>query len=282
MGTYEKADQLLVILSNAPVGSADGLFRDDQAKEWMESCVMRAVKKLQAAEYHHANIDSEIQDLRKMAGTAREKAHTGFMRSEQDKVAFELDAFLAAARSCIDFVSGMLALHFKGMDRKTSITSLLKRADEGSAGPFAGLLRQSQEWIEYIRKYRDEYVHYRTIHVTGGYKSESRGGDVVVSVLPVLVPANIRYDKPTTRATRNLPVLADIHEMVGIEGVPPCPGPVSDESKKLAEELSAFAEQQRDMVPVEDFCGQHLEKLHQFVSNSFREVVDLGFRAHVG
>jgi len=54
LDTYEQADALLDVLDKAPVATPGALFRQNQTKEWMESCVIRAVKKLQAAEYHHA------------------------------------------------------------------------------------------------------------------------------------------------------------------------------------------------------------------------------------
>jgi hypothetical protein len=76
------------------------------------------------AEYHCANINAEIQRLRKLAkqSSRRSSLTQGgmFMFGEQQKIAYELDAFLAAARSCIDFVAGMIALHL-GMEWRTSI-----------------------------------------------------------------------------------------------------------------------------------------------------------------
>ncbi len=39
---------------------------------------------------------------------------------------------------------------------------------------------------------------------------------------------------------------------------------------------------QGNYVPVEDFYSQHLEKLHQFVSESFQEVLALKFQTYAG
>jgi hypothetical protein len=181
LNTYEQADALLDALREAPVGTPGALFTQNRTKEWMESCVIRAVKKLQAAEYHRANIDSEIQELHKQAEAARDKRHSGSVHSEQQAIAFELDAFLAAARSCIDFISGMLALHW-GMDHKTSIQDLLKKANKDSTAPFSDLLRRWRDWILLVREYRDQCVHYRTLDLTGGYQVESQGENVVARV----------------------------------------------------------------------------------------------------
>jgi hypothetical protein len=284
LNTYEQADALLDVLHKAPVGTPGALFSQVCAKEWMESCVVRAVKKLQAAEYHRANIDSKIQDLHRKAEETAREGYTSLVRSEYDSVAFELDAFLAAARSCIDFISGMLALHFEGMNRRTSIATLLNKADKHPTAPFSGLLMEWRVWIEQVRNYRDECVHYRTIHMTGGYKVVSRGGNAVATVLPILVAQEIPPDKPTTRRERGqVEFLADIQEMVGIAGVPSCAeSSGSEAAERLTNLLSELGRTRRGMVPIEDFCGQHLEKLHRFVSASFKEVVDLGFRSCVG
>jgi uncharacterized protein YyaL (SSP411 family) len=285
LNTYELADKLLDVLDKAPVGTSGVLFKDNLARQWMESCIIRAVKKLQAAEYHHANVVSEIRELHKTARRAAKsfKGTRGkmFTRVEKDKIAFELDAFLASARSCIDFTSGMLALHIKGMHRRTGSTRLLELVKKDSAAPFHGLLTKWQEWIEEVKKYRDECIHYQTIYVSGGFEIESRGGKKVATIIPVLVPKEILPDKPTTRTGRNAMMLVDIHKNIGIEGVPPhAKGPLSDDAKKVMEILAEF-KRDEGYIPVEDFCGQHLEELHQFVWESFREVLPLKFRSHV-
>jgi len=267
------------------VGVSGALFTNDLAKQWMESCIIRAVKKLQAAEYHHANIYSEIQAIRKTARrTARSlRGSHGkmFTRVEEDQIAFELDAFLAATRACIDFVSGMLALHIKGMNRRTGSTSLLKTIGTHSTTSFSHLLTKWKEWIEEVKNYRDECIHYQTIYVSGSYEIESRGGKKVATIIPVLVPKEMLPDKPTTRRGRNAMMLVDIHKCIGIEGVPPhATGPLSGAAEKVMEILAEFKNGRH--VPVEEFCGQHLEKLHQFVSESFREVLRLKFRSYVG
>lgn len=285
MNTYEQADQLLDVLDQAPVGVSGALFADDLAKQWMESCIIRAVKKLQAAEYHHANIYSEIQDLHKTARRATRSLRGThgkmFARAEKDQIAFELDAFLAATRACVDFVSGMLALHIKGMHRKTGSTALLKNVQTNATAPFNDLLTKWKAWIEEMKEYRDECIHYQTIYVSGGYEIESRGGKKVVKIIPVLVPKEILPDKPTTRRGRNAMMIVDIHKNIGIAGIPPhATGALSDEAKGIMDLLAEFKEDR--YVPVEDFCGQHLEKLHQFVFESFREVFPLKFASYVG
>ena len=125
---------------------------------------------------------------------------------------------------------------------------------------------------------------YQTIELTYGYKVELRDGNVVTTVLPVFVPEKVPPDKPTSRQRRiMIEVLADIHERVGIAEVPPyAETPVSNEAKEIMEDLSKLRRPRRGMLPVEDFRGRHLRKLHRYVSESFWEVVNLGFRPYVG
>ena len=203
-----------------------------------------------------------------------------FARGEKDQIAFELDAFLAATRACVDFVSAMLALHIKGMNRRTGSTSLLKKVGPNSTAPFSHLLTKWKGWIDEMKEYRDECIHYQTIYVSSGYEIESRGGKNVAKIIPVLVPKEILPDKPTTRRGRNAMMLIDIQKNIGIAGVPPhATGPLSDEAKTIMGILSEFKEDR--YVSVEDFCGQYLEKLNQFVSESFREVFRLKFGSYV-
>ena len=198
------------------MGTSGALFKDNLARQWMESCIIRALKKLQAAEYHHANIRSEARDLykaaRQAARTFRGTHGKMFARGEKDQIAFELDAFLAATRASIDFVSAMLALHVKGMNRRTGSTRLLKKLETNPTSPFRRLFKEWQEWIEEVKEYRDECIHYQTIYMSGGYQIESRCGKNVATIIPVLVPQKILPDRPTTRAGRNAMMLVDIHK----------------------------------------------------------------------
>src|SRR5439155_16539533 len=40
LNTYEQADELLDVLAKAPVGSSRVLFKDNLARQWMESCII--------------------------------------------------------------------------------------------------------------------------------------------------------------------------------------------------------------------------------------------------
>jgi hypothetical protein len=175
LNTFEQADQVLQALCEAPAGASGALFRDELGKQWMQSCIIRAIRKLKAAEYHCANIDAEIERSRELA---EQSAQTSGMTcggvlvfEEKEKTAYELDAFLAAARGSVDFIARMLSRHLRGMSSNTSITSLLRRAEREPTALFSNLLTSWKEWIELLKEYRDACIHYRTIEATGGFRS---------------------------------------------------------------------------------------------------------------
>ena len=120
------------------------------------------------------------------------------MFGEKEEIAYELDAFLAAARGCIDFIAGMLSLHLRGMSHRTSITGLLKRAEREPAASLSSLLMRWKEWIALLKEYRDECIHYRAIEATGGFKVDVRDGEKILTIIPVLVPEVVPPDKPTS------------------------------------------------------------------------------------
>jgi hypothetical protein len=286
LNTFEQADLVLQALYEAPVGASGALFRDELGKQWMQSCIIRAVRKLKAAEYHCANIDAEIQRLRELAEQSAQT--TGMTRGgmfvfgEKEKVAYEVDAFLAAARGCIDFIAGMLSLHLRGMSRRTSITSLLERAERESAASFSILLTRWKEWIELVKEYRDECIHYRTIEATGGFRVDVKDGERILTIIPVLVPEHVLPDKPTSGNPAAGRFLIEIHQLVGIAGVPPhAEGPLSESAKKIIEMMEPIHEG-NGYIRAELFCQQHLERLHLFVSESFEEVLTLKFQSYAG
>ena len=79
-------------------------------------------------------------------------------------------------------------------------------------------------------------------------------------------------------ATRGRQILTEIHQSVGIAGVPPhAEGP---ESAKEIVEMMEPIQEGNGYIRVELFCQQHLERLHQFVSESFDEVLTLKFQSY--
>jgi hypothetical protein len=82
------------------------------------------------------------------------------------EIAFEIDAFLAAARAAIDFGGTIVALHL-GMHGRTSITRVLESIKKAPKSFFALLLAWTA-WIEILKRFRDECVHYRALRTQTG------------------------------------------------------------------------------------------------------------------
>jgi hypothetical protein len=281
VNTFAQADQVLLALYAAPV-DASALFRDELGRQWMRSCIARAIRKLQAAEYHCENLRAKIQSYRELAEQSTQVNGIAAFY-EQEEIAYELDAFLAAARGCIDFISAMLSLHLRGMSRRASITTLLKRAENEPTAAFSSLLTRWKQWIELLKEYRDECVHYRAIEATGDYKVTVVDGERILTIIPILVPERVQPDKPSGGMPGAGRFLAEVHQSVGIRGVPPCgaEGPLTKDAQKLMAMMEPI-EEGHGYIRVERFCQQHLETLHQFASDSFEEVLAFKFQSYAG
>lgn len=287
---FEKVAVVLTVLDKAPIGTPNALFQHQSGKDWMETSLLRALGKLKAAEYHVANIRRHIDELHKVAEEAARSLEsttqttfgtaasaTMLSRTEQNQIAYELDAFLAAGRACIDFVASMFALYV-GMNRRTGVTKLLKM--HGNPGfPFGVLLSKWQKWIEDIKEYRDECIHYRTIRMTGGYKVVSKGQKIVSAVIPVVVAETVQPDVPDTRRNR-MGALADVVEISGISvEMSNCVRITGNDGNEEVTDLEINFMPTLGYVPVEKFSEQHLANLQQFVSESFDRLLALQFGA---
>jgi hypothetical protein len=85
------------------------------------------------------------------------------------------------------------------MSRRTSITSLLERAEREPVASFSSLLTRWKEWIELLKEYRDECIHYRAIEATGGFKVDVKDGEKILTIIPVLVPEGVLPDQRAER-----------------------------------------------------------------------------------
>lgn len=149
-GVYNSAEKFLKTIDAAPTGRGT-VLKDQTAKDWMETSVLRALTKLDAAAYHCANVarlaQSAHEKAKSMAGPLELPRSPKLIPGKMSvsgtlsvqEIAFELDAFLAASRASIDFGGGVLALHL-GMNRRTSISKVLDTLTKASKPPFALLL----------------------------------------------------------------------------------------------------------------------------------------------
>lgn len=284
--SYNAADKLLKVLDGAPMG-AGTVLKDQASKDWMETSVLRALAKHDAAAYHCSTVA-------RLVGSAHEKAKALANPAEYppasklkptkmrvagafsvQETAFEIDAFLAAGRASIDFAGTVLALHL-GMNRRTSISKVLEFLKKQPQPPF-GFLLMWAPWIESLKAYRDECVHYRALRTQTGYEAVRRKGALAVAILPFVIPQDIGQDHPDTRAERfgmyrdddDLPEGLDKRETWGEVTM-------KDGSTQVMEHSISYSPA-TGYVRVEEFCAQHLDKLREFLVRVFEEALKAKF-----
>lgn len=120
---YNSAENFLKTLDAAPTGGGT-VLKDQASKDWMETSVLRALAKLDAAAYHCSTVARLVEGAHEKAKTiAGPVEHPPSPKLKPTKmivsgtfsvqeIAFEIDAFLAASRASIDF--GGTVLYAKG------------------------------------------------------------------------------------------------------------------------------------------------------------------------
>ena len=178
------AEAFLQALDAAPTGTGT-VLKDRGSKEWMETCVLRALAKLDAATYHSSRVARLVTESNDKGAAFFQTLELGADGTEGkwsaatktvgstrgvQEIAFEIDAFLAASRAAIDFGGAVLALH-TGMGKRTGITTFLEVIKKAKKPIFPFLVRLGMPWIEALKAYRDECVHYRALRMQTGYES---------------------------------------------------------------------------------------------------------------
>ena len=285
---YNAADRLLAAMDGAPVGDLDTVFKDQTAKDWMETSVHRALDKLDAASYHASNVahlvDGTCELAAKFAGDLEKSDlpknvtfHTSGLYPARN-VGYEVDAFLAATRASIDFGGSILALHL-GMHGRTGITRVLESLKKASPPPFSFLLAWAP-WIENLKQYRDECVHYRTLHAQSGYEALRKKGASVHATIPCVVPCQIGKDRPDTRRRRAFGFDGDLPE--GLNKAERWGEVRMDDGSVDVLEHSICYDPAEGYVRVEEFCSQHSEKLCEFLVAIFDEALAGNFKFQQG
>ena len=279
---YSAAEIFLKALDAAPTGTG-AILKDVPSKNWMETSVLRAISKLDAASYHYSNVARLVQSAHEksetLAGGLKHPTNTTFQATASasgtffvQEIAFEIDALLAAARASIDFGGNVVARHLVGMDGRTGIKPVLKSIKKAPNSFFSFLLGW-EAWIESLKKYRDECVHYRALRTQTGYEAVSRNGVLATAILPFVVPQEIGHDRPDTRVARSGMDRPDDedHLVEGLERSESCGWISIDGGPKRVTDFSISYSPASGYVPVEDFCAQHLEKLREFLVRIFKE-----------
>ncbi len=287
---YEAADVLLKALDKAPLGKGT-IFKDQTAKDWMETSVHRALAKLDAAAYHCSNVGRLVEGAHEKA----KKALSDHSRSVHDlrvknlktrtsgtvavqEIAYEIDAFLAASRASVDFSANIIALHL-GMTRRTGVTSVLGWLDKNPCPPFAFVI-EGRAWIENLKAYRDECVHFRTLRAQVGFEAERTKGVTAKATMPFFVAENITpaNDRPDTRARRAFEfALGDDFLPEGFSRIETRGSFTADDGTELQFEHTIRYDPPPGYVLAEEFCSRHLDKLREFTASVFEKAPTPGF-----
>ena len=283
----DESEAFLKALDDAPLGA---ILKDRQSKEWMETLVLRALTKLETARYHRANLRrlvrrNERRFKQHVAGIDENPGglskhmtatHAGVLPAGD--IAHELDALLAAIRSSIDFGGRVLGLHL-GMDRKTSITKVVKAAKNPANHPFAFLLAW-EPWIVEIQHYRDECTHYRTLRLQTGYEAVYRHGVLAWSLRPVVIPKRHGHDRPDTRMDR---MMEDpVKDPVGLNRLERSMVAKATDGTILTVEHSLEYVPAEGYIRVEQFSARHVRKLERFLAAVFKDAAAANFMFQSG
>jgi len=167
--------ELFKKIDEAPIGG-DGFFKNDTEKEQYESSFMIAFRKYQGAKYHYNNVLNlyklNKQEAIKFVLETRKfsKGRPFFggieMLHNADEYTYELSAFLAAIKSCLDFIATATRPHLKGFDQMDSIKTLMKQVEsKGKDEGIFTIILKYLDWLNEVRDYRHKVIH-RTVILT--------------------------------------------------------------------------------------------------------------------
>lgn len=265
------------------------IFRTTQSKIDLETKVWHFFYKLEGAIYHYERVKDISQKVRQRLGSMpdlrndnkRRQAKTQYYIEYQDRrILFEIDAFLAAARSALDFIASVISRYIRGtnFDRfKKAVKNL-----ENSYDPIASLVQNAWvEWVEDLIDYRDHLTHRGVLSPTASSyievsepKSSNAELQEVIGKIPfeqgkpVIFPM-LQKPNPMARLTR-LEILGLDKEEIpyGVNKIEENVEISSDRGR--ARKTAVRYELAPGFVEAEDFCKQYLEKLLDFCLVMFK------------
>ncbi|MBA7602982.1 hypothetical protein ES703_10079 [subsurface metagenome] len=154
------------------------IFKDREQKDILETKLWDINQKFNAMLYHYKNV-KRIQDkikekiklkhssesTLKKSGTKNLKIKTSFIRKSTDECPlFELNAFLSACRSLLDYLAMVISRYIKGTDFN-SIHKLVKYLKKKKNKHVLYLYIENEwvQWIKELKIYRDDLIHKITI-----------------------------------------------------------------------------------------------------------------------
>lgn len=167
--------ELFKKINIAPIGK-DSFFNEKIKKEQYESSFTVAFRKYQGAKYHYNNV-LKYYDMIKQETIILEvetrKLSKGRpfyadlkMVHNADEVTYELSAFLASIKSCLDFLAIAFRSHLPGFNEMDSIRTLINQVEsKGKDKGIFEVIEKNLDWLKKIREYRHRLIH-RTILLT--------------------------------------------------------------------------------------------------------------------
>lgn len=206
---FGRLEALFKLLDAAQLVPAT-ILTSENHKQHYESLLMFAFSKLKAAQYHAEQVTKLVESHRvTLTDDDEEKIETKLRITEMsitssrsaDEFGFELSAFFAAIRSGIDFLVRAGTEHSKAT-KAESVQTLLKLGKSGKTSPILQVVEAHRSWLEHLRSYRDQVVHYLVLNTVSGGQKTWRGGTWVVAQYPIVVPSETPKVIHVTRLSR--------------------------------------------------------------------------------
>lgn len=262
------------------------ILKSQSDKERYESCIMFAFRKFQSLAYHLNNtiilLNKERESLAEEADRLAElkdlklikvTKFSAKLKKDSYEFIYELSAFLAALKSCLDFLAQVSSFYLKGIKVNYSISPLLKLIKTRHS-KILDFIKSNAKWINYIREYRHPIVHRLVINPQSGYEVHQLKNKSSQVLYPVLIPKTTPKFITDTRRHRimdndndSLPNAIYLEEICTV-------------TKKGVEEVFHFnvnIEPSDDYIRIEDFIKDHKSTCEDFFITLIQIFNELNF-----
>jgi hypothetical protein len=175
-------------------------------------------------------------------------------------------------------MANIIALHL-GMSRRTGIKTILDSLAK-NANPSLAFVLEQRPWIENLKAYGDECVHYRSLTAHMGYEVVRHNGLTTEASMPYVIPERISpvEDRPDTRARRAFEFVFDDEQLPeGLSKFETRGSVRAQDGTILASDHSIGYEPAPGYIRAEEFCSRHLYDLREFIGRAFDDIPKLGF-----
>ncbi len=172
---FDTLKKLFKKIDEASIGE-DEFFSDETKKEQYESSFMIAFRKYQGAGYHYNNVlnlyERSKQEAIRLVVESRKLSngrpfYGGLkMFHNAEEFTYELSAFFASIKSCLDFLATAVRPHLIGFNQMDSIKTLMNQVEKkGKEELIYKVIKKFFNWLKEIRDYHHKVIH-RTVILT--------------------------------------------------------------------------------------------------------------------